>query len=180
MVQNHYFVLTGAFGSGKSTVLELLRLRGVQVIVEPARQILAEQRSIQGNGVPERDPRLFVELMLSRMLSTYRQSDSRPGPLLFDRGIPDILAYARLFGFDLPAAENAATLYRYNTKVFIAPFWGEIYCTDEERTVPSSVAREFGDHVRAIYERLGYTPVDLPCSSAEDRAEFILHRVNAP
>jgi predicted ATPase len=180
MVQNHYFVLTGAFGSGKSTVLELLRLRGMQVIVEPARQILAEQRSIQGNGVPERDPRLFVELMLSRMLSTYGQSDSRPGPRLFDRGIPDILAYARLFGFDLPAAEKAATLYRYNTKVFIAPFWEEIYCTDEDRRVPSSVAREFGGHVRAIYERLDYTLVDLPCSSAEDRAEFILHRVNAP
>ena len=109
MVQNHYFVLTGAFGSGKSTVLELLRLRGVQVIVEPARQILAEQRSIQGDGVPERDPRLFVELMLSRMLSTYGQYSSRPGPLLFDRGTPDLLAYARLFGFELPAVENAAT-----------------------------------------------------------------------
>src|SRR5215475_12222381 len=110
MVKDRFFLLTGAFGSGKSTLLEHLRLRGIRGIVEPARPILAEQRSIQGNGLPERDPRLFVELMLSRMLNTYEHSDPLPGPILFDRGIPDILGYAKLFGFDFPPGENAAKL----------------------------------------------------------------------
>jgi predicted ATPase len=179
MVRNRYFVLTGAFGSGKSTLLECLRLRGIQGIVEPARPILAEQRSIRGNGLPEKDPRLFVELMLSRMLSTYGQSDTLPGPVVFDRGIPDVLGYARLFGFDFAAGENAGRLYRYNPHVFIAPGWEQIYCTDDERTLPFSVANEFGNHVRAIYERLGYTLIDLPCVSAEERADFILHHVGS-
>ena len=56
MVKDRYFLLTGAFGSGKSTLLEHLQSRGIQGIVEPARPILAEQRSIQGNGLPEADP----------------------------------------------------------------------------------------------------------------------------
>jgi predicted ATPase len=177
MVKDRYFLLTGAFGSGKSTLLEHLQSRGIRGIVEPARPILAEQRSIQGNGLPEKDPRLFVELMLSRMLDAYRQSDTLVGPILFDRGIPDILGYAALFGFDFPHYENAAQHYRYNRQVFVTPAWEQIYSTDDERTLPFSLAREFGNNLRTIYERLGYTLIDLPCVSVEERAGFILHHL---
>jgi len=174
MVKDRFFLLTGPFGSGKSTLLAHLQSRGIPGIVEPARPILAEQRSIQGNGVPEKDPRLFVELMFSRMLNTYGQSEALPGQIFFDRGIPDILGYAALFGFDFPPGENAAHLYRYNPRVFVAPAWEEIYCTDEERKLPFSLACKFGNDLRMIYERFGYTLIDLPCVSVEERADFIL------
>jgi predicted ATPase len=177
MVKDRYFLLTGAFGSGKSTLLEHLQSRGIRGIVEPARPILVEQRSIQGNGLPEKDPRLFVELMFSRMLNTYRRSEALPGPILFDRGIPDILGYAALFGFDFPPGENAAHLYRYNPRVFVAPAWEKIYGTDDERRLPFSVACKFGTDLRLIYERFGYTLIDLPCVSVEERADFILDRL---
>jgi predicted ATPase len=180
MVKDSYFLLTGAFGSGKSTLLEHLQRRGIRGIVEPARLILAEQRSIQGNGLPEKDPRLFVELMFSRMLNAYRQSEALPGPVLFDRGIPDILGYAALFGFDFPPGENAAHLYRYNPQVFVAPAWEKIYCTDDERTLPFSLACKFGSDLRVIYKRFGYTLIDLPCVSVEERADFILDRLGVP
>ena len=180
MVKDHYFLLTGAFGSGKSTLLQHLQSRGIRGIVEPARLILAEQRGIQGDGVPEKAPRLFVELMLSRMLNAYQQSEALPRPVLFDRGIPDLLGYAALFGFDFPPGENAARLYRYNSRVFFAPAWEEIYCTDDERTLPFSLARKFGKDLRAIYKRLGYTLIDLPCVSVEERADFILHHLRVP
>jgi predicted ATPase len=177
MVNDRFFLLTGAFGSGKSTLLEYLQLRGVRGIAEPARPVLAEQRSIQGNGLPEKDPRLFVELMLSRMLDAYRQNDASAGPVLFDRGMPDILGYAALFGFNLPHCENAARLYRYNPKVFMAPAWEQIYCADDERTLPFSQARKFGNDLQTIYTRLGYTLIDLPCVSVGERANFILHHL---
>lgn len=180
MVKDRFFLLTGTFGSGKSTLLENLQLRGLRGVVEPARPILAQQRSIQGNGLPKKDPRLFVELMLSRMLDAYQQSDVLPGPILFDRGIPDILGYAALFGFEFPPGENAARLFRYNPQVFIAPAWEQIYRTDDERTLPFPLARGFGDDLRAIYERLGYTLIDLPCSSVEERADSILHHIGYP
>ena len=89
----------------------------------------------------------------------------------------DILGYAALFGFEFPPGENAAHLYRYNSHVFIAPAWEKIYCTDDERTLPFSQAREFGNSVRAIYERFGYTLIDLPCVCLEDRADFILRHL---
>ena len=179
MVKDRFFLLTGAFGSGKSTLLEHLQSRGVRGVAEPARPILAQQRSIQGNGLPDKDPRLFVELMFSRMLDAYLGSDASAGPIVFDRGIPDILAYAALFGFDFPPGENAARLYRYNPQVFIAPAWKQIYCTDDERTLPFCMAQRFGNNVRAIYEQFGYTPIDLPCVSVEERADFILNCAGA-
>jgi predicted ATPase len=177
MRNDRFFLLTGSFGSGKSTLLEHLRLCGIRGIVEPARPILAEQRSVQGNGLPQKDPRLFIELMFSRMLHNYQQCDGSLGPVLFDRGIPDILGYAGLFGFDFPPGEIAARLYRYNPRVFVAPAWERIYCPDDERTVPFSQAREFGDGLRSIYERLGYTLIDLPCISVEERAQFVLQHL---
>lgn len=67
--------------------------------------------------------------MLSRTLDAYRQSNTVLGPILFDRGIPDILGYAAFFGIELPHCENAAHLYRYNPRVFMAPAWEQIYRT---------------------------------------------------
>src|SRR5690348_10262998 len=134
MIRDNFFILTGAPGSGKTTLLQHLRTLGFPVIAEPARQILSEQRSIDGNGLPDRDARLFVELMLSRMLGDYRQMATSFTPVFFDRGIPDTVAYASIFGFDYPPGQKAARTYRYNWRVFFAPAWEQIYTPDEERT----------------------------------------------
>jgi predicted ATPase len=80
-----FFVLTGPPGSGKTTLLQHLRTRGFAGIDEPARQILAEQRSIAGNVLTNRDARLFVELMLSRMIGEYRRIQTPSEPVFFDR-----------------------------------------------------------------------------------------------
>jgi predicted ATPase len=61
--------------------------------------------------------------------------------------------------------------------VFVAPAWEEIYCTDDERTLPFPLARKFGMKLREIYKRLGYTLIDLPCVSVDERANFILDRM---
>src|SRR5215475_6046919 len=99
MITDSFILLTGPFGSGKSTLLEHLRGLGFFGIDEPARPILAEQRRIEGDGLPEKDARLFVDLMLSRMMGDYDRMDPASGPVFFDRGVPDVLAYAALFGF---------------------------------------------------------------------------------
>src|SRR5262245_47016085 len=166
---DNFFLLTGAFGSGKSTLLDHLRTLGFPGIDEPARPILAEQRSVDGDGVPERDARRFVELMLSRAIDDYRRMGVATAPVFFDRGIPDMLAYASLFGFDYPAGENAARKHRYASRVFFAPAWKQIYTCDDERTVSFEEASHFGDAVRAVYEQLGYDLIDLPLLPVAER-----------
>jgi predicted ATPase len=174
MMTDQFFVLTGAPGSGKSTLFQHLRSLGLQGIDEPARQILAEQRRIAGNGIPEKDARLFVDLMLSRMIGEYGRMEITTAPVFFDRGVPDMLAYASIFGFDYPPGQIAARAYRYNRRVFFAPSWEEIYATDEERTMSFAAASQFGDELRIIYQQFDYVLVDLPYVSVQERAEFIL------
>jgi predicted ATPase len=174
-ITDKFFVLTGPPGSGKSTLLQRLQTLGFQGIDEPARQILAEQRSIDGNGIPGRDARLFVDLMLSRMIGEYHRMEPPGEPVFFDRGIPDTLVYASVFGFDYPPGQNAARKYRYNKRVFFAPAWEQIYTQDEERTISFQGASQFGDDLREIYQQCGYVLIDLPCLPVEERVDFILH-----
>src|SRR4030095_3807212 len=91
-------VITGAMGSGKSTLLVELCKLGFTVVPEPARIVLAEQRAAGGDGVPERSPQRFCNLMLDRMKSDY---DEHPSAF-YDRGIRDLGGCPHLFGLTAP------------------------------------------------------------------------------
>ena len=170
-------IITGAMGSGKSTVLKLLKAEGLTVVEEPAREILAEQRSIGDEGVPERNPKLFTQLLLSRAIYQYKQMQYGHATVIFDRGIPDNIAYAQLFKLDYLPVHNAARLYPYDSNVFIFPAWEKIYITDDERTMSFAAAKSFGDNVRKIYKENGYTLIEVPCLTPEERVRFIKGRL---
>jgi predicted ATPase len=170
-------VITGAMGSGKSTVLQLLKAQGFNVVPEPAREVLAEQRSIRGDGVPEQNPKLFTQLLLSRAIYQYKQMQATHDIVIFDRGIPDNIAYAQLFNLDYAPAHQATKLYPYDTNVFIFPAWEEIYATDDERTMSFDAAKAFGDNVQKIYKEYGYNLIEVPCISPDERARFIKEKI---
>ena len=50
MQRNNAYIITGAPGVGKTTLIHALQKQAVQCIEEPARQIIIEQRLIQGDG----------------------------------------------------------------------------------------------------------------------------------
>ncbi len=170
-------VITGAMGSGKSTVLALLKQKGFITVEEPARPILAEQRSIEEEGVPEKNPKLFTQLLLSRAIYQYKMMQINEGVVIFDRGVPDNIAYAEGFDLDYKPAHLASKLFRYEKNVFIFPAWEEIYATDDERKMTFLQAKAFGDNVRKIYENYGYSIIDVPCVSPEERARFIIDKL---
>jgi predicted ATPase len=171
------FVLTGAMGSGKSTILKLLQATGLAVIEEPARQILAEQRSIGDDGVPEKNPKYFSQLLLSRAIYQFKQMQEYDGNIIYDRGIPDVIAYFQLFDLNYSPAQQASKLFRYEPHVFVFPPWQEIYTTDDERKMPFELARSFGINVQEIYKENGYTLIQVPCVSPQERAQFIIDRL---
>ena len=170
----NFHILTGAPGSGKSTVMALLKERGFACVDEPARQILAEQRRFGGAGVPDKDPRLFTELLLSRHLADYGRMQGGDTPVFFDRGVADVVGYGKWYGLEVAHIMEAARCYRYAPNVFLMPDWPEIYTPDDERTMTYDEARRFGDGIRDTYQALGYTLVELPRCGVEERVLLIL------
>ena len=173
----NFHILTGAPGSGKTTLIGELSQRGVHTVEEPARPVIAQQRAIDGHGVSEKDPRLFTELMLSRMLFDYDAAKRLADPVVFDRGFPDLVGYARLFGVDDTSAMNAARRYPFNPIVFVAPDWEDIYDTDDERKMTFDQASGFGGIIKKVYAELSYVLVELPIGAVAARAEWIIKRL---
>lgn len=171
------FVITGAMGAGKSTVLKLLKTGGLNVIEEPARQILSEQRNTGDEGVPEKNPKYFLQLMLSRAIYQYKQAEEFNGNVIYDRGLPDMIAYFNLFNISYPPAEQAAKLFKYETKVFFFPAWEDIYTTDDERKMSFELAKNFGINVKRIYSEYEYTLIEVPQASEIERAQFIFQQL---
>ena len=180
MSKTNFYVLSGAMGAGKSAVLARLTELGILCIPEPAREILAEQRTIKGTGVPEKSPDLFTMLMLSRSIHNYTAHRPETETVVFDRGIPDIIAYARLFQLDETPYANAAREFRYNPNVFYFPAWEKIYTTDSERKMSFEDASAFGSILKSIYAGCGYHVLDVPRLTVEERVEFILDCIKNP
>ena len=173
-IADNCIVVTGAPGAGKTTLLDCVHALGRPVVAEAARQILAEQRSFGGRAVPEHDPGLFVELLLSRALYEYHRHAGCRRPVLFDRGLPDVIAYARLFGLPDSGALAAARRHRYNRLVFLLPAHEGIYRQDDERKMTFTEARDFGETIREVYEELGYAAVAVPAGTPDERASALL------
>ena len=166
------FILTGAPGSGKTAVLNRLRDQ-FTCVDEPAREILADQRSTGGKGTWDQDPSLFVHLLLQRSIDNYEKARRLGGPVIFDRGIPDCIVYAERARVDPRPGLEAAATYRYHPHVFLIEPWEEIYETDEERVMTFEDTVSFGESLKEVYERAGYVFDIVERGSISDRAALV-------
>jgi predicted ATPase len=171
-VSNGLFVLTGAPGSGKSAVLDRLASE-LACVLEPAREILAEQRATGATGTPEQDPSLFVDLLLGRSIDKHETAVRRGHVTLFDRGVPDCVAYAVMLGTDPGPSTLASARYRYHETVLLLEPWEDIYSTDEERRMSFSDTIPFHEAIVAAYERSGYALEVVPRDDASARSAFV-------
>lgn len=176
----HCFILTGGPGAGKTTLLAHLAGQGIAVMPEAGRGIIRSQMAIGGRALPWKDRALFAELMLGWELRSLSEAATRPGPILFDRGVPDVAGYLTLEGLEVPAhIRQAAKIHRYNSLVFLAPPWEEIFHTDPERRQDFETARRTCETMRRVYTELGYNLVELPCASVPERADFVRANIGA-
>ncbi|PYE90124.1 AAA family ATPase [Phyllobacterium leguminum] len=87
---DRFFVLTGGPGSGKNTLIEVLRESGYASSAEAGRGIIQRQMAISGPALPWANPALFAETMLVWEMRSYEIARQEDGIVFFDRGLPDI------------------------------------------------------------------------------------------
>jgi len=173
------YVITGGPGSGKSTLIEALAEHGICTMPESGRAIIQDQVAVGGKALPWSDRRAFAELMLGWEIRSYRAALRLSGPVIFDRGVPDVLGYLRLCGLSVPShVDRAAQIFRYHRRVFIAPPWLEIYASDAERKQSFEEAQATYEVLTETYSALGYNLVPLPLDSIQERVRFVLAMVH--
>jgi predicted ATPase len=172
---NRLFVITGGPGSGKSTLVDALAGHGIRSMPEAGRAIIQDQVAIGGQALPWLDRSAFAQLMLTWEMRSYRDALGVDGPVIFDRGVPDVAGYLRLSKLPVPAhLERAMQMFRYHWRVFVAPPWREIFAQDAERKQSFPEAEATYKTVTGIYSGLGYELIALPLSSVEERVRAVL------
>ena len=170
--ESNLTILTGAPGSGKTAILGRLD-NEFRCVDEPAREVLAQQRATGGIGTWDQDPSLFVQLLLQRSIENYETARRSGDTVIFDRGVPDCVVYAVRAGVDPSASLAATERCRYQPHVLFLEPWSDIYEIDEERIMSFDDTVSFSETLRDVYERSGYSLVDVSRGSVDDRAAFV-------
>lgn len=145
---------------------------------EAGRAIIQDQVAIEGDALPWRNREAFAELMLSWELRSWHEAAEFAGPVLFDRGVPDVIGYRQVAGLSVPGhVRRAAEQFRYESTVFVAPPWEAIFAGDAERKQSFSEAMTTWETMVATYTELGYTLIELPRVSIDKRVAFVREKL---
>ena len=177
---HRFFVFTGGPGSGKTTLLIALEAEGFVVMPEAGRAVIREESAKGGHALPWGDRAAFAERMLRFDLANHAAAAAKPGPVLFDRGVPDTLGYLRLCGLPVPPKTfRLARETRYAGTVFLAPFWPAIFKQDRERRQDLAEAEATARTMREVYGELGYAIAELPRAPVSERVGFVREAIRA-
>lgn len=145
---------------------------------ELSRQFIQEQMEGEGRLLPWVDRLGYSEEMLKRRIYQFNETPAHE-LWFFDRGIPDLIAYIRKDGLDVPDIYyEAAQEYRYQQIVFLTPPWEQIHTNDAERFESFAEAMDIHAEIERIYIEVGYTCVTLPKTTVSERAAYILNTIS--
>jgi len=164
-------VLTGAPGAGKTTLLDAAEAAGIRTSPEVARRILQQQGGMELRAA---DPLGFAEAMAEAHAREFERHAAHPGPVLFDRGFPDVVGFLDVSGLPVPAAvDRACRELRYAGPILRAPAWAAIYVQDAQRIQDWEQAVASDEAVTAAWRRYGYDVTDLPLTGVDQRLAFL-------
>ena len=171
-------VFIGGPGTGKTSVLNQLIERNYYAMPEISREIILEAKKQGIDQLFVTKPLLFSKLLLEKREQQFLEATKTKEKIVFfDRGIPDIQAYLSFSNTKIPKLFlKKSTSYTYNTIFHFSP-WKEIHTTDNERYETFEQTKMIDNHLIKTYTSLGYTIINVPFGSLEQRANFIIHSI---
>ena len=172
-------VLIGGPGTGKTTVLNELKKRGFSCMEEISRAVTLKA---QEEGIDQlflSQPLLFSEKLLEGRIQQFiNAQESNEKLVFFDRGLPDVHAYMNFFKTEYPISfTEKCKEHKYDTLFIFSP-WENIYTSDNERYESFDQSKEIDGFLREAYSEIGYTLIEVPFGTIEDRTNFILNHLD--
>ncbi|WP_165749640.1 AAA family ATPase [Cellulophaga sp. Z1A5H] len=172
-------VIAGGPSTGKTSVVNGIEKAGFKCFHEISREITLQAREEGIEQLFLTDPLLFSQRILEGRRSQFKDSESLTDPLVFfDRGLPDVVAYLDCFGAAYPKTfSEICAAHKYDA-IFLLPPWKEIHTSDNERFENFEEALQIHDALEEAYKSFGYSVIEVPKVSVEERIAFILDQLN--
>ncbi|MGH6988053.1 MAG: AAA family ATPase [Caulobacteraceae bacterium] len=160
---DHFVLITGCSGGGKSSLLEELKGRGFAVVEEPGRRIVREELEAGGRALPWIDAAAFARRAVALARADLEAAKALDGWVFFDRGLIDAASALQSLTGE-PALEACGARHRYHRRVFLAPPWPEIFRADAERRHSFEDALPEYDRLVRELPAFGYEVFEIPKS----------------
>ncbi len=169
-------IISGAPGTGKTSIINKLLLDGEKCHPEMSREIISEQLAIKGSKTPWQDLDKFTELVIKKRTEQFHSANS---PLeYYDRSVIDSFAYILKDNLKIKSHwKSLANKNRYFKKVFLAPPWEEIYKKDAERQEDFETAEQIHLFLLKAYYMYDYQVIIIPKTNVYERVEFIQKQI---
>jgi predicted ATPase len=172
-MKTYKYVLTGGPCVGKTTILDLISLRGITIVPEAARYVIEIEQAKDGDALPWKDNAKFQKRVMDRQLEL--ENDLDDGIVFLDRGLIDGHGYCKHFGTATPEGLIELSVDRYE-KIFLLDQLPN-YNNDESRLENFEEATRIHEAIADAYISLGYGVIRVPVLSPDKRVEFILNRI---
>jgi predicted ATPase len=170
------YVITGAPGAGKTTILTALRDRGYAVVGEAATDVITREQRL-GRDLPHTEAG-FLDA-IARLQRRRQQLPVPPAATVqvFDRSPICTVALARYLGLDVPPAlhrevDRIVSERIYQPRVFFVRLLGFVTPTAARRITLDQSVRFEGFHERA-YREYGFELIEVPPGPLAERVDLV-------
>tara|TARA_Y100000589_G_scaffold332150_1_gene389719 strand:+ start:6375 stop:6881 length:507 start_codon:yes stop_codon:yes gene_type:complete len=168
-MKNRKIIITGPPGSGKSTIIQALIKKKYTCFKE------INPSNIDNKKVRE-SKQLLSEFIFKKRLEDYHSAKNNL--TFFDRSTIDVIAYLNYWKLNHPHEWiKIIKNQNYFINVFYAPFWSEIYTTNNYRKENLKEAMLIDKFLRNLFLKFNFNLIELPKTNIENRIEFITNQI---